>query len=224
MSGGVLKHLQSMPSDAAGARAQEARNHPAADPSVAIPGWYLQRWHFHPQGYLSDGGIAWYDRIIRPIYTSLREAAVHEAIADRLGRMGARDILDLGCGPGRLLKHLGDALPDARLTGIDLSPHMVARARQRAGDRAAIRHANGERLPDPAASYDAVVAAHVLGHVPVDAQATLLDEIRRVLRPGGVLIAVEHRWHGSPAPGWKDVTSGRVAGGLIHLIVLRPPA
>src|SRR5919204_3898676 len=65
----------------------------------------------------------------------------HEALAGRLIRPGAFDapgckrILDAGCGNGRysrfLLRH---ADPDAVLTGFDLSPKMLARARQRLGD------------------------------------------------------------------------------------------
>ncbi|HET6950451.1 MAG TPA: methyltransferase domain-containing protein, partial [Acidimicrobiales bacterium] len=103
------------------------------------------------------------------------------------------DVLEVGCGPGWLWVQGGDLLPAAlRLTLTDLSPGMVAEAVERvraAGRYAAVegRTADAQALPFTDARFDVVVADHMLYHVPDPARA--VAELRRVLRPGGVLVA-----------------------------------
>jgi SAM-dependent methyltransferase len=89
------------------------------------------------------------------------------------------DVLEVGCGDGRLLG-LIDRRRALSLVGIDLSPRMAQRARERGFTVAAAR---AERLPFADASFDAVLSGfYSLRYVQLD-QA--LAEIARVLRPGG---------------------------------------
>jgi SAM-dependent methyltransferase len=92
--------------------------------------------------------------------------------------------LDVGCGPGAYLSLLRAEHPLVRAIGLDLSPGMAKEARQHApvvvGDAA--------RLPLPADAIDRVLAPHMLYHCP-DIPAAIA-EMRRVLRPGGALVAV----------------------------------
>jgi len=92
-------------------------------------------------------------------------------------------VLDLGCGTGSLLRVLGRL--GHRAIGIDALPEALEAARRHAPD-AWMARAEADRLPLADGAVGAVTALDVLEHVD-DGRA--LSEIRRVLRPGGVLIA-----------------------------------
>jgi SAM-dependent methyltransferase len=96
-----------------------------------------------------------------------------------LGR--AERALDLGCGDGRLTAEL-DA---AELTAADVSPVALKRARRRLPDAAFVELEPDAPLPLEDAAFDLVLCAETIEHVR-DVQL-LLSEIRRVLRPGGLL-------------------------------------
>jgi SAM-dependent methyltransferase len=96
-------------------------------------------------------------------------------------------VLELGGGPGYLWADNWDRTPASwHVTLSDLSPGMVEQARH---NLAAISRGvtlaviDAQAIPFPAATFDALVANHMLYHVPDQAQA--LREIRRVLKPGG---------------------------------------
>ncbi len=100
----------------------------------------------------------------------------------------AADVLEVGCGNGLMWRENLDRLPDGwRLTFTDLSPGMVQTVREALGDRAEYAVADAQELPFDDASFDAVIANHMLFHVPDRPRA--LAEIARVLRPGGVFRA-----------------------------------
>ena len=90
-------------------------------------------------------------------------------------------VLDLGCGEGvlGLLKR-----KNIYLAGIDLSAPLVEMARGNGYDTACVGLLT--ELPFPAASFDYVVSLDVFGHIDFDDKDTVLREIKRVLRPGGV--------------------------------------
>jgi SAM-dependent methyltransferase len=102
------------------------------------------------------------------------------------------DVLEVGCGPGWFWAEAADRLPPGlRLTLTDLSPGMVAEARQRVAGLnryAAVtaRPVDAQALPFADDSFDVVVANHMLYHVPEPVLAVV--ELARVLRPGGVAL------------------------------------
>ncbi len=100
-------------------------------------------------------------------------------------------LLELGAGPGTLWTENRARIPATwRVALSDLSPGMAATAQRNlaeAGCTAACLVANAERIPVASAACDAVIANHMLYHVLERGRA--LDEIRRVLRPQGVLLA-----------------------------------
>jgi ubiquinone/menaquinone biosynthesis C-methylase UbiE len=97
------------------------------------------------------------------------------------------DVLDIGVGTGIVAAALLAEAPHVgRLVGIDISTDMLAQARERLPGT--VVRASALRLPFGAGRFDAAVAVHVLHLVP-DLDATLL-EAARVLRPGGVLVAI----------------------------------
>ncbi|HRY42683.1 MAG TPA: methyltransferase domain-containing protein [Thermoanaerobaculia bacterium] len=99
-------------------------------------------------------------------------------------------LLDLGCGPGVLLRALDASAPRVRAAGLDEGADRLLQARA-APTPFPLLCADAQRLPFRDASFERVLAAEVLEHLPDDAAA--LAEIRRVLAPGGLLaVSVPH--------------------------------
>lgn len=217
----VLKPLQQMRPALGSRLAADATSHPLAAPGVAYEQWYLKRWHCLPEGYLSARSVAWYDRAIRPLYMCGREATVAAHVA-RYARTGR--ILDGGCGTGALLARLRRLRPGLELAGLDLSPYAVAAARTRLADTAAILHGDLRRPPFPPASFETVLLAHVLGHVPPVVADAIARAVARLLTPGGRLVTVEHRWHGVVPAGFVRAGRRRAAAGLLLVDAWTPSA
>jgi SAM-dependent methyltransferase len=99
-------------------------------------------------------------------------------------------ILDLGCGPGLFLRDLGERYPAARLYGYDVTPAMVAYARDLvctgAKPQVALLDAATQPLPFGPGAVDLVSMSSVL-HV-IEEPLPALAEIRRVLAPGGIFL------------------------------------
>src|SRR5262249_48097649 len=113
----------------------------------------------------------------------------------RLSFDRVRDVLDVGCGVGHWGQLLARVLPQsARVTGVDGDPLWVEKAAGRASarklaDRFHYQAAVAERLPFADASFDLVTCQTVLIHTPDPGAA--LDEMIRVTRPGGLILAAE---------------------------------
>ena len=100
-------------------------------------------------------------------------------------------VLDVGCGLGQDVERLAALVgPDGEAVGVDPSAHMVDRARTRAHGRFEIGAA--DLLPFADHAFDACRADRVLGYVADTAGA--LAEMRRVVRPGGVVSVCEMRF------------------------------
>ena len=100
------------------------------------------------------------------------------------------DVLEIAVGTGRNLPYYPT---DVRLTGIELSPAMLAIAHRRAkeiGRDVDLRLGDGQALDFPDRSFDAVVCTLALCTIPNDRLA--VEEIARVLRPSGRFVAMEH--------------------------------
>jgi ubiquinone/menaquinone biosynthesis C-methylase UbiE len=100
--------------------------------------------------------------------------------------VAGRHVLDVACGAG-----YGSALlarHAASVTGVDIAPDVVAHACTHYGAQSNLRFEVGDcaALPLPDQAFDAVVSFETMEHIA--AQDAFLDEIRRVLRPGGLLI------------------------------------
>ena len=127
----------------------------------------------------------------------------------------AAHVLDAGCGPGLVAEAFLSA--GCRVTGVDLSAEMVARARARCapfGDRGSFSRQRVQDLPAEAA-FDAAVSRFVLHHVQDPAGFVAAHAAR--VRPGGAVVASDHvadpeperaRWHGEIEVA-RDVTHVR---------------
>ncbi len=220
----MLRKLQRMPADVADGCVRRASRAPSAAPGIRYPDWYLRRWHGLPEGYLSARSVMLYDRYIRRLYFAMSEHHVHDVVGEFMARARPSTLLEIGCGPGRALAALGRRLPQARLHGVDLSPFMVSAAGRRlaaAAVEASVAHGDARHLAWADRSFDTVTAMHVLGHVPENAGREMLREAARVLRPGGELVLVEHRWHPLPMDGWVETGRVTTAGAMAVLTFSR---
>ena len=100
----------------------------------------------------------------------------------------AGTILDLACGDGYLLQVLARRFAQARLIGVDMSPQELAAARERMAGRAELQLANARALPLEDGVCDAVACR--LAFMLMDDAPSVVSEVARVLRPGGVFAAV----------------------------------
>lgn len=105
---------------------------------------------------------------------------------------GDETILDLGCGPGRWYTPLMNRLPDVTYYGLDLHVGMLA---HHPAERS-LTVGDAQYLPYAAHTFDVVMANHMLYHVP-DIE-TAIHEIRRVLKPDGLLMATTNSVHNMP--------------------------
>lgn len=117
------------------------------------------------------------------------EIAARDEYVRLLGVAPGERVLDVGCGSGAVTRTLAQkVVPGGRAIGVDTSPALLKVAREladKAGLAAVIEFKEGDcrALPFPDASFDAVVAATTLSHVPDAGRA--LSEMVRVTRPGG---------------------------------------
>jgi ubiquinone/menaquinone biosynthesis C-methylase UbiE len=132
-------------------------------------------------------------------------------VRDWLGGRAHGRVLEVAVGTGRNLFHYR---PDVTITGVDLSPAMLALARERAADlgrSADLREGDAEHLPFGDASFDTVVCALSLCSIPRPAAA--IGEMKRVLVPGGSLLLVDHI-----GSSWPPV---RLAQWLLEQVTVR---
>lgn len=115
----------------------------------------------------------------------------HRWVFDQLALPADARVLELGCGPGDLWRENAERiLAGWDITLTDFSEGMVAAAQSNLAETGrpfTFRQADAQDLPFEAATFDAVIANHMLYHVPDRPRA--LAEIRRVLKPRGILYA-----------------------------------
>lgn len=114
----------------------------------------------------------------------------HDSFLLSLVPQEAGSVLDMGCGLGRLTATLANGTRE--VVGVDLSPEMIARARQNAGDRRHIEFVcrDVQSQDFGLRRFDCVLSAAFLHHIPGDAAVVHMIEL---LRPGGRLIVHDLR-------------------------------
>jgi len=118
---------------------------------------------------------------------------------------GTERVLDIGSGTGELERLIRERDPRTTLVGVDVTPQMLAAAREKFRDdpKATFVLAQAESLPFASSEFDAVVSCNMLHHV--GAPAVLFGEWARVLRAGGRMVLVDwcrDFWHCRAAHYW----------------------
>jgi len=183
--------------------AVERRRHGPAEgrlltekPSGAYPRYFLQTFHFQTDGYLSRASADRYDHQVEVLFGGGAAAMRRQALVPLKrtigGRPGAR-LLDIACGTGQFLRQVKTNYPRLHVTGLDLSPHYLdaARLTLRAWSRVALVQAAAEAMPFADAQFDAVTCIYLFHELPPRVRRAVVDEVRRVLKPSGMLIFVD---------------------------------
>lgn len=127
----------------------------------------------------------WYNRFSSavPFMRAMREELL-ELAAPAPGEQ----VLDVGCGPGTLAIAMKSRVAAGEVYGIDASSEMIEVAKEKAakaGSKTDFQVALIEALPFPDASFDLVTSSLMLHHLPDDLVKKGLEQVRRVLKPGG---------------------------------------
>jgi ubiquinone/menaquinone biosynthesis C-methylase UbiE len=121
----------------------------------------------------------------------LWDLPVDRDVLDSVARMIAHGecVLDLGCGPGQVGHYL--AKRGLRMVGMDLAFQMLLMARRRTGNG---RLACGDMrsMPFRTASFSGIIAFYSVHHLPRPELRTALAEVRRILKPTGLLVIATH--------------------------------
>lgn len=100
------------------------------------------------------------------------------------------EVLEWGCGPGRLIRHVAGLLPgrELRLAGADYNPETVAWCRRNLPGIEFVENGLGPPLPFPDGRFDATFNFSVFTHLSESVQRDWVRELLRVLKPGGLLV------------------------------------
>ena len=143
-----------------------------------------------------------YDLVTAVLFAGRRRQAFRALAVASGARTGDR-ILDVGCGTGYFVRMLAEiAGAQGSVVGVDAAPEMIAHASSRSRSAANVSFEVGSAgaLSFPAASFDVVVSSLTMHHVAPAEQLAAVQEMRRVLRPGGALLIAEfqaptgHTW------------------------------
>ncbi|WP_431859135.1 class I SAM-dependent methyltransferase [Azospirillum sp.] len=147
----------------------------------------------------------------------------HKAMLAEVLDPRGKAVADVGCGDGAMVRHL--TREGATAVGLEPSPEQLARARaaEPAGGET-YREGRGEALPFEDGSLDAVLYFNSFHHLPLDAMPPALAEAARVLRPAGLVIAVEPLAEGAYFAVLKPVEDETAVRAAAYEALREPPA
>jgi SAM-dependent methyltransferase len=131
------------------------------------------------------------DEYVRRIFDELKHKPLDRQLLDRFAA-NVRDVgpaCDMGCGPGHVARYLHER--GVQMCGVDLSPAMVGQAR-RLTSGVEFRQGDMMALDAPDGAWAGIAAFYSIIHIPRGDMAQALGELRRVLRPGGLLLLAFH--------------------------------
>jgi len=141
----------------------------------------------------------------------------HELLLQNLTAEDRR-ILDIGCGTGKFAARALERFPDTQVWGMDLSGGMLGQCRERcdaSGGRLHLVQGDSQRLPFQDNAFDVITCTHSFHHYPQQRQ--VVQEMHRVLRPGGRLLIIDGDRDGWW--GWMvyDIVVVMMEGAVRHL-------
>jgi ubiquinone/menaquinone biosynthesis C-methylase UbiE len=129
-------------------------------------------------------------------------------------------VLDVGCGTGADLKPYGEA--GCEMYGIDLSPSMLGRARNKFGRSADLRLGDAAHMPFQDRFFDLVLSSYTLHEMPNNRRSSVINEMVRVVKNDGSLLLTDFHTGSIRFPdGWIGkafITFLEILGGREHLL------
>ncbi len=146
------------------------------------------------------------------VFTSVFYQAIHQRLLEYVDLQDLPNVLDIGCGTGRLLTRLATEFPNLQGTGLDFSAEMIRQARRRKPDRVRPRliylQGNAESLPFVGEQFDAVFNTISFLHYPKPEQ--VFSEVSRVLVTGGRFYLVDYAFWWQTTPHSLNITPGGI--------------
>lgn len=164
------------------------------------PSYYLQNFHYQTDGYLSDQSAKLYDLQVELLFNGAADVMRRRILAplkaglSKITSLNSRQtkVLDVACGTGRTLRQIRGMLPKVSLHGADLSPSYLRKANQLlsdiAGELPQLMQANAETLPYCDDYFHGASCVFTFHELPARARQTVINEVFRVLKPGGVFV------------------------------------
>lgn len=113
------------------------------------------------------------------------ERRFKSALIDAAAIDSGHRVLDVACGTGTLLQMVAERHPSATLTGIDIDCKVLGRAKAKIGSKAVLELASATAIPFVSGTFDIVLSSLAFHHLTREEKVAAMQEIRRVLRPGG---------------------------------------
>lgn len=142
------------------------------------------------RNYLPAAGRDWALPLYDPMVKLLGGDSARRALMEQAALRPRDRVLDIGCGTGTLATLIKSTYPAVEVVGLDPDPKALARSiqkAQQAGLSIRFDHGFADDMPYAAASFDHVFSSFMFHHLPGDQRGPVLQEVRRVLAPGGAL-------------------------------------
>ncbi len=168
------------------------------NPQLTYPDYYLTSFHAYEKGNLSWDAAFEVESAAYAVHAKIwpeagaqGDSKLRQSYHDLLQKqisIQPKTILDLGCGVGMSTLTLQQIYPEAKITGVDLSPYFLAVAQHLAQQKNVsinLFHSAAEATTLPDNSFDLVSACLVFHELPQGAAVQIFQEVKRLLRTGG---------------------------------------
>jgi ubiquinone/menaquinone biosynthesis C-methylase UbiE len=167
------------------------------------PLYYLQNFHFQSGGWMTGDSARRYDTQVEVLFNGMANATRRQALPPLHEAFAGRDqrqlrLLDVGCGTGRFLDFVKQVWPRLPVIGLDMSEPYVLEAKRHLRRWSWMNFVvgNGEAIPLPDNSQDAVTSIFMFHELPPKVRRTVFGEFARVLKSGGRCVLVDSLQHG----------------------------
>ena len=172
--------------------------------TTGYPDYYVQNFHHQTDGYFSKISADMYDLQVEVLFNGTAAPMRRRILAPLKQHLSAMPIdagntpqplkvLDIACGTGNSLELINQAMPEASLYGVDLSPAYIRKATENLADSKGtipvqLVQANGEELPFVDEFFEATTSTFLFHELPAEARQNVINEAYRVTKPGGVFV------------------------------------